>query len=64
MAMTSCITVIDHNPKISSSYLDATPKEKKIYLVRQKEKEPPPERILLKIPLLKAWMERGITDIV
>jgi DNA-binding Lrp family transcriptional regulator len=38
--------------------------EKKINLARQKEKEPPPERILVKIPLLKAWMERGNTDIV
>jgi hypothetical protein len=33
--------------------------EKKALLIHQKENEPPPERILAKIPLLKAWLERG-----
>jgi len=39
--------------------------EEKAFLLRhQKENEPPPERILTRIPLLKAWMERGATAIV
>jgi hypothetical protein len=36
--------------------------EKEILLRRQKEKEPPPERILAKIPLLKIWLNRGNTN--
>jgi hypothetical protein len=34
-------------------------KEKTILFRQQKENAPPPERILTRIPLLKAWMERG-----
>jgi hypothetical protein len=32
--------------------------EKKINLIRQKEKEPPPERVLVKMPLLRTWLKR------
>src|SRR4051812_45521303 len=35
--------------------------EKKILLIRQKENEPPSERLLAKVPLLKTWLERGET---
>jgi hypothetical protein len=38
--------------------------EKDLLLRQQKDTEPPPGWILAKIPLLKAWMERGKTDTV
>jgi hypothetical protein len=33
--------------------------EKKLLSIRQKENEPPPERILERIPLLRQWLTRG-----
>jgi hypothetical protein len=33
--------------------------EKKILEIRQRENEPPPERILAKLPLLRRWLTRG-----
>jgi hypothetical protein len=34
----------------------------KLDLIRQREKEPPSERLLEKIPLLKTWLKRGRID--
>jgi hypothetical protein len=37
--------------------------EKKLLSIREKENEPPPERLLAKIPLLRQWLKRGNPDI-
>jgi len=42
--------------------ISPSPEERKLLLIRQKENEPPPEQTLVKIPLLKAWLERGETN--
>jgi hypothetical protein len=36
--------------------------EKKLLSIRQKENEPPPEHLLAKIPLLRQWLKRGVSD--
>ncbi len=39
-----------------------TLREKKQILIRQKEHQPPSDRILSQIPLLRLWLRRGETD--
>jgi len=39
-----------------------TPREKKQTLIQQKEHQPPSERVLSQIPLLRLWLGRGKTE--